>query len=190
MALTWDGGLLSLKEDRWLGALVNAQLHNPADIWIAGGFLRDTLLGKPIKDVDVFVNTSTNFPTFCLEGMSPSSDEVYSESEMCCFKVVGTRLNIIQLLNGVGVKEYIDKKFDLGLCQIGIPLVGQSQYTLYTTPAFEEDCKNKTLTVINGASPSEHISRVANKYHDHTLITGSTWVRELDVDISPVWSAL
>jgi hypothetical protein len=86
---------------------------------LAGGCLRDMLLGRPIKDIDIFV---------------PSKGAFYAENAGH-YQIIHKDFNgPLDLLNG----------FDLGLCQIAF-----DGRVFIRTPAFLEDVMNKTITVFS-----------------------------------------
>lgn len=164
---------------------------------IAGGALRDLFNGRAgqIKDVDIFLprqKSSLEFIKRAFEaagvslvkkekeiveyasdsygGRFVNSRKMVAETEMSrvlfnqmdSYTVrsakTGTAYNFIFTDGIAGVVD----NFDIGLCQIAFD--GEK---IVTTPAYDNDVKNKTITLINSNKGSkEHLQRIVVKYPD------------------------
>lgn len=135
-----------------------ARRHNGV---IAGGCLRDLILGRPIGDVDIFKGG-------LLEG-----DERYVEGmHRHILKEKGVTYDIVT--HRWGRYEFLDQ-FDVGLCKVAYdPRKDQWIYT----DDFVHDLANRTLTIVNGSQlTTRHLAKVQAKYPDFKL------VRELDDEL-------
>ncbi len=132
------------------------------EAYIAGGYFRDRLAGKPWKDVDVF-----------LPGDEPVSEgaEVirYDLSNASVAILDGVQVNFIKMREKLDLAGVL-ARMDIGICQVGYDAKAG---TLVGTQAYVDDVANKTLTLI---APEEtdgdrdHLKRVMEKYPDHTII--------------------
>lgn len=158
MTKTEDEVLTRLKEG----------IFGVTEIYIAGGYLRDTLLGKPIKDIDVFLYASEqNIELMqCKSDFVKTSVEAYnSQMFHLTGNITGTRLNLI-------FPKYPWHKhfetFDIGLCKICYDV---KQNILKQSPEFRRDVDNKTITLLPNPRPcQEHVDRVMRKYPDYRVI--------------------
>ena len=139
-------------------------------VWFAGGFPRDLLLGREIKDIDVYLDVR-NIPVRKLSyagqhlqsiGFTVLGDEEYrgEEDEGLVHTVLESedkKVNII-LLN-YRAPQYVREKFDLGLCQV---MIGEDEGTIYMTDSFVHDVYHQVISV--HTEVGEHLARVMNKY--------------------------
>ena len=161
---------------------------------IAGGALRDTLLGKPVKDIDVFMVPTYDDEITCDYVIEFCKDNdihidflsAYEEDE-----VAKTKLGIIStgksfeyegdmfetrkivfnyIFMGKRISLYtILDTFDFGLCKIAMNISKQ----IIVHPDFWEDALNKTLTLFRYRSDDrklERIKRMTEKYYNYKLI--------------------
>lgn len=164
---------LTEKEGEWLYHI--AQDH---PVYIAGGFLRDSLLGRPVKDIDVYILLGENAelkrfahkPTVYKKMTSVTYE---GDPSNCirnvyqCTSAGFDRINIITMGPYVNFSEFIENSFDIGLCKIYYD-VGAG--TLHTTPEFEKDVRNKTLTVSHYSPENDHLRRILAKYPKYTVV--------------------
>ena len=150
-------------------------ITNSRAVVVAGGCLRDSVNGVPIKDIDVFVRSDVDAHTFLtllsLEypgakiqfNLSYSSSEIHMVYDLGV-DVDGSPVQLIQLKNGDTIEE-ITNRIDIGLCQISYGPNG-----LYYTGAFLQDFLNNTFTVVNCREESAvartegRIERLSKKY--------------------------
>lgn len=131
---------------------------------IAGGCLRDLLLQRPIKDVDIFVAGLMQENVKYADGFAV--DDV--------FDAEGTQYQII--CHRFGSIEGIIENFDIGLCKLWCepapPAPQFNPYVVRLHPDFVRDMVNKTITALrdNGTNHAEHLRRVMQKYPDYRLV--------------------
>lgn len=167
---------------QWLDVLSLVQSINPTAV-LAGGCLRDLILGGEVKDLDVFVDASNENLWEDLQQvlmlrhgwrvcMQVNADYVASmRGEVA--KVVGFRVpgcehevQIIGLKSLTTPYEAIER-MDFGACQIGI---AGPTHCLFTKDA-AVDFRQRTITMLE---PADHVqecrslaraTRFAEKYH-------------------------
>jgi hypothetical protein len=147
---------------------------------IAGGAIRDHLLGIPIKDIDVFVL-----------GMTADAAKAIFKAEIIEYAGVEEARHQYQTIEGLradlcfsrfdNVDEVLSS-FDLGICR-----VAWDGWKYVLTEDFQRDRDEKTITVFR---PSEggHLDRVFSKLEPHGFTIGKrpymndylSDVRELD----------
>jgi hypothetical protein len=123
--------------------------------FIAGGAIRDHLLGLPVKDLDIFVL-----------GMSAKAAKEIFGAEMIEYAGVAEAKHTYRTVDGLVVDlvfsrfdnahEVLDH-FDLGICR-----VGWDGWDYIVTDDFEFDCRNKKITTFY-PSRSGHRDRVLAK---------------------------
>ena len=166
--------LLTDIEENWITHLCSEY----EQVYIAGGFLRDHLFDRPVKDVDVYVYKWTASPSEVeMMEMRRKSKIFIKSSEYAYSNIPGiknvytiknTRINLI-----VGSKEILKevvRKFDIGLCRIAYNVKADE---LIKFAAFEWDRDHKTLTYYSHLDPTksgEHLERVAKKYPDYKIV--------------------
>lgn len=152
----------------WYSILHRIRYAGFREAFLAGGALRDRIVGVPHKDLDIFIGSHTGqftrkIRTICRK-LQPSimvegprlfgSDREYKESDyditgLATLKVEGEEVQIVGR-NSLATPFYeptpdwvseVLNRFDFGICQIA--LVGE---TLVTTPAFHQDLRDKTFT--------------------------------------------
>lgn len=132
---------------------------------IAGGYLRDTILGKPIKDIDVFSTTHIGSIDFISHYTKIEPCKRYEGSNILdVYQHKVTRINYIQ----VNTLDGFLNNFDIGLCRIYYNI---SADFLRTSQDFEQDVRNKTITLLK-PSHGDHLERVCAKYPDYKVIRG------------------
>lgn len=135
--------------------------HFPKGSFLAGGALRDYVLGVEPKDFDVFVNYVDYDPN--VEGMKNidyDSDEHAQEyeavSEIAIVmkgEVEGVKVDFIGIHEPDPVK--VIESFDTGISQIMYAAPGM----MYKKAAFVTDLENKTVTVLRGDRMERTVAR-------------------------------
>jgi len=121
----------------------------------AGGYFRDKRLGKPWKDIDLFIPGK--------EGEEDPGNE-YDLSSAHEITIQGHKVNLI-FLGGPHDMKSVLERMDIGLCQIGF-----DGSRLLCTQAFLDDAKNQTITWLTPSNNRGHLNRVMEKYSDFKLI--------------------
>lgn len=151
---------------------------------IAGGALRDLKMGKPIKDIDIFLSDTTEeqIDAFLV---AQNANQIYAIREMRCYgafsnKEVHRVLTYPKLVGEYDVEfialdtqfENVLNRFDFGLCQIMY-----DGTNVITTSEFVTDVSSKKLTLLRCDNPDQYnrsmkrATRMLEKYPDHTLDT-------------------
>lgn len=148
---------------------------------LGGGCLRDHILGRPISDIDVFLDgTGETSVSFCatlsaILGLKVEEDKTVNFNNVIYPATFGTiafayingmKYQFIQKCHNIWAKSLVDT-FDIGLCMICWDGV---KYTY--SPWFTLDATMETLTLVH---PKEHSSkghqrRVREKYPDFKFI--------------------
>lgn len=160
---------------------------------LAGGFVRDTLLGLPPKDIDVFMNAPVPRREQYLEALvqllgepevenitvQPNEDEYghllmtwdFHRVRFPAQPLVNEDLPIEIIMTDTGglTADKFMEKFDFGICMAGYsPKTG-----LHMNKKFLLDMFNKTCTLYNERNKDKHIERFdrwKDKGLDHELI--------------------
>lgn len=136
---------------------------------ICGGYARDTIFSKPIRDVDLYVS-ERDFWTACVavSGKAPSfikdgprridvDEQSIEYVHQSIIKQIDLTLRDDQeyglptnIINVIGTKECIDitveevtSRYNLGICKAGIDLNG-----IKVTDDFRADYKDKQITLL------------------------------------------
>lgn len=157
----------------WLSVLSALQDHGMAEAAIAGGAIRDHLLNRPVKDVDIFAEhrgTERNLELlreamgdawavkrvageleFIYARTMPEVAEVYdfwkrSGSDDDIFTIQQDWKYQVVFLNPphVGIENVLDR-FDIGLCKVGITL---EHKPIAFTMDFMWDFSNQRITIV------------------------------------------
>lgn len=160
---------------------------------IAGGAVRDTVTGKPVKDIDIFVmltddddKASEKFATAC----EKLAKELGGEVELDCSpEAYGGQFDLAritvkeegepdEIYEVIGIwEEYPDNDvhdYDFGLSQMFVTSSG-----LFMTPAAAKDLQNKTITYMhagklrdldNRLRSKRRLARLRAKYSDWTFV--------------------
>ena len=154
---------------------------------IAGGAVRDQLMGKPISDIDIYntldLKSKTVQKNFCLSlnhlfkdkltgYPTITYDSIYSKFYLTSMEFVnGTIIEFISVPTSKWISDVIDT-FDIGLCQTSI-----YKEKLWFSEKFEKDRDNKTLTLYPNKltssqiyrSISYHLPKLMRKFPNHDL---------------------
>lgn len=152
------------------------------DAVIAGGAVRDVLLGRPVKDIDVWysddshvdwVEVSRCFPTWkrLLHDDAAayiSGGEVQAVIDLDSFS--GGKP--VQLIRTWQSGRSVLDRFDIGLCQVGY------DGRVFHTADFLRDVERETITILRSpkggnvtAHMSNHLDRVQAKYPTFTPVS-------------------
>lgn len=149
---------------------------------IAGGAVRDALLGKPeaITDIDVFTygenKPLTGFPISCLRVIEAA--DYYGHGLLKATSIldlelpgVGKPVQLINLALPFTNVEFLLQRFDINICQAAITNTG----VVITTAEFTGGVRNKTIEVLpwNETTATDgHLWRVKTKYPDFSVVDG------------------
>lgn len=122
---------------------------------VAGGLVRDLLLFRPIKDLDIFAfGVDADAIATKLDGASESRE--YDTPHVRLERVIDLPGFPLPVQVAVLRDDPVDvlgviSAFDIGLCQAGIT----EQDTVVTTQAFRTDALRKTLTIMTDPTRSD-----------------------------------
>lgn len=151
---------------------------------LAGGALRDLDLGRPIKDVDIFVPYDECMGEYLVHAMKIADIAITNLTEVphdnnaasgCVntashflFEHDGWKFEISQRFENFHDYRHVLDTFDLGLCMICLD--GGSK--VHRSWAYDEDVKNQTITVIRqtGGREVEHAQRLLKKYPSWSIV--------------------
>lgn len=157
----------------------------PFEAILAGGCVRDTVLGKDIKDYDVYA-WDTYETRIKLYEAYPNHIDVTENDEHAYeagnFSVVNTQavaidgnpiqvmlLDKVEIGDCATLQEYVEKHFDFGICKATYHKLGG----LHLTEAFNKDVANKTITYyesdLNWYNP-DRAERMLAKFPDYELV--------------------
>lgn len=138
-----------------------AERHIPSVI--AGGFMRDNALGRPWRDIDLYVKAAQydeaedflkdeedgwDEPGVAFEKGNPAYDHqlIMHQREFVGSHLVdpikGARINLIGVMDGSMSVESVVSKFNLGICMIGTNGVGA-----YIDKRFTLDMADEEITL-------------------------------------------
>lgn len=156
---------------------------------LAGGALRDIDLGRPIKDVDIFMphgNVTRERLADCLLSVSapryafgmyvdevkhnPKSNSSLSNGMISPshfkFYMDGWKFEITQKMEPFTQRSIIDS-FDLGICMICLD--GDK---VYRSPEYNHDAQNQKITIVQqtGGREEAHAHRLKQKYNEWQIV--------------------
>lgn len=167
-----------------LDVLKECDLHH-IDYAVAGGAVRDMLLGKEIRDIDVYITmppgsaaNKASFITKCLGSfensllwkyMGGKFDYEYSNDGIVAV-FNNKRLNADFIFIKDAPSRHVAEQFGCGLSQALLYSTG----IVATTDLFQTDAKEKSITFFTperGKYPKrKYIRKLKNKYEDYTAI--------------------
>lgn len=144
----------------WAEALGKVQELMP-DAVIAGGALRDMILGRPVKDIDVFAyrrtwRTATELKAWLQAILGGTGKIVINEAyatyreaidsvvfavEVSAFNITGLPFQVIAMDHPVTMQSAVER-IDLGMCR-----VAHNGKELYQHPDFIHDRANECFTI-------------------------------------------
>ena len=167
------------------------------NLYLAGGCLRDTILGVPVKDYDLFIcrdsidikvledlNELLNKDKLC-----DCNDSEYFEADEEVYKASLELNRFNNSANIVAVYKFNEggKDFDVivtrssaikhiynfvvGLSQVAIHLSDPNK-VMYSN-RFEEDVEDRLITImtnVDGYNVSKYVEKVSNKYPSYTVV--------------------
>ena len=154
--------------------------------FIAGGYLRDTLLGKKVKDIDVFMipEPSLHFDFDDAERIAEDEEmEITSLSselsedtlnDHICLTTAKVCDNVENYYNFIFLDKHVSPEailntFDFGICQIGIT----EDMEVITFPEFWKDVLNKTVTLLRYRSEERkeyRVGKMKEKFFNYKLV--------------------
>ena len=161
------------------------------DCYVAGGSVRDFILGRDIKDIDFYILSKSIIEVQALtttlrtqgyeKQHTPAyiSNEIVSGFTTTVWKKEYVDVMLVQQVANTTknhINDYINATFDVGLCMCYIDKKGNR----YVNEAFLEDKVNNTITFYQRPqltntqvyrSISEHIPRIKSKYNYPTRIS-------------------
>lgn len=156
------------------------ELHERFGAVLMGGAVRDTLLGKPVKDYDVYINFEyfSELEAYLEELGLEYEEHLYIKGDAAydhqylwnVLDIKGDALDW-QIMLYDPQKSFRDilDSFDIGLCMVAL-----NGDMLIQTEKFLKDKDSKTLTVYrNGwgeTGVEAHINRLLEKYPDYTVV--------------------
>lgn len=158
-----------------LKALFAVQAVVPGAI-LAGGYLRDSILSRPAKDIDIFVPYQGPgvAPFLKLGALVMTGAAQYMEQTEVdnVFDLPGFELpvQIIELAPGLDPVDRT-KDHDFGICQ-----VWHDGTAMGSTEAFTKDCGDQTFTLVSCANKPEYDrsmrrwERLKLKFPEFTLV--------------------
>lgn len=149
------------------------------DYVLAGGALRDAVLGRPVKDLDIFCHSSLRgriLAALDLLGIPYKYSPMYDGSTKK-FSVIKTRflgvsydIDIVLIDQPFTPWTLITDMFDCDICRIACGYKQRAVDNLYVDPRFHTDITNKTVTYrtppINFLENEEHNIRHAQRIVD------------------------
>lgn len=173
------------------------------DAIVAGGAIRDLITGKPIKDIDVWVEwrrgqTDEDIACALRAALGWPRHEILIPSAVTEYACVGDRFAQIRtvinfsmdgedgvatpvqvvVLNRPVTMEAVLGRFDFGFCR-----AGYDGTDIITTSEFEADYGNHTMTVLRCGSREElrrslhRYMRLVGKYRGYRLVFGAAALR-------------
>ena len=169
----------------WLQLLNLLALHFP-EVVLGGGAVRDHLCGRPVKDLDFWVNAHdfihdhdylvANFKAKLKDTLDPDDVSLPSAAHeidsIMTFEWKGWPVEVVILHKPV-IEQIHDivSTFDIGLCQCGVNQSGE----VYVSLDFVRDYHAKVLRAVLPNTPNstwQRLQRIRKKYPDFTVDLG------------------
>jgi hypothetical protein len=174
-----------ITSESWVVPLLSSVREISPNAHIAGGYLRDLDNGKPIKDVDVFVDSASDLNeiseivrrTHPKDGTNFEDDPTYdahtgniaSSYEFLDADEILPPVNVIKIDNLPGMLKNI-QAFDFGICQIGFDGNGVIKTDEYLRDQDNEDFR--LVQCLNGTQYVRSMNRwerLRKKYREWRL---------------------
>ena len=143
--------------------------HPGRDWWIVGGALRDTVLSRDFKDIDIFISgfTTDLLPDDAIDLGDRNAYllRAYTVKDYP-YKSEKFEINLIFMRGDQWSLESMTNRCDFGICQIGwCPKEDRT----YKSRKFERDVNNTTLTLTRNTS-QERLKRMKSKFVAYDFI--------------------
>jgi hypothetical protein len=117
-------------------------LDSPSKPLIAGGFVRDLILGIKPRDADIYIEDRAGLrEELTALGLSPSTPITkYGGKHIKTIYTDGSAVEV--MIVGNTPSQVIQNSFDYGICMVAMDGKGQ----IFVTPAFNQDVRAKTIT--------------------------------------------
>ena len=161
---------IKVAEDLYIG--LEPHPDSAYDIKIAGGYLRDTLLGRPIKDCDIVIDYVYHdhefFDSYFEECLEETNHEDYSEADISANKKYVKDGIIYDLIFVNDFTEWFNT-FPINLSKIYYSVAANS---LITTRAFVHDAENNVITLEVPYTQREwsYATRIQAKYSESSIV--------------------
>lgn len=160
--------------DMLLDVVTRSGFH-PSTMMVAGGAVRDTLMGVEVKDIDLFIECDDldsrliKHAIALLGGTVVAQDATATDNPYeGAFKVTTIKSpkfdQLIQLIQVADLRDHLNT-FNIGLSKVSYNADG-----LQLSKEFLTDVKNKTLTVSGKVEDIEYVKRISKKYPHLKLV--------------------
>jgi hypothetical protein len=150
-------------------SLVEATGFNPSIV--AGGAVRDTLLDRPVKDIDVFERRAQSLATALGGKLEVRSEWVQYPNAYSIADITGTAFGVPIQIIGLFEKDPIAdvEHYDAGICQCWVT-ANSSEAKM--TDSCRHDIANKTITYFGdaGLRNEKRVARLKEKFPDFEFV--------------------
>jgi len=144
------------------------EAFDPEDVSIAGGAVRDTLFGKPVKDVDLYIRyvTTPLKNKFIKEhSLEKKSKDEYDETDFDVWHDP-KKPDIDIIFHRGTIDNFIKSSFDCSICEVWYNF----KHGLSYTENFDKGRDEKRIYIYRDRCSShlasKHLERVLDKYTD------------------------
>lgn len=160
---------------------------------IAGGAIRDSILDKPISDIDFYI--------YSKNGMTPElfnllidnkyynifSGEQDYNTNVCVATCTNNEQDVNIMVIKTPITLYIQEYFDIGLCMC----IANKHGHVFTSTAFRRDVLHKSITIYDRPSlprysllksREKHSKKIALKYPEYKIVEVQEKVYPLEWD--------
>ena len=177
----------------WDRLLKVAQEIDPA-AHIAGGAVRDYLLGKTIRDHDLFTTASTVGLVSHTLFPYQAPDNYEGPEYFVAFPDIAASIEFSDIRNGrvniIGLNSPYGMRSNVNRFNFGLNRVGYDGKEFYITPEFVRDLQNKTFTLRGGLTTEQlrlNIEKweffLQSKYPDYRLVLPPEYETTVDEEI-------
>lgn len=134
--------------------------------WIVGGALRDAELGRPFKDIDIFINgiDSDALPDPDVDDGDRNAYLRRASVETIIYQGVEFELNLIHMRGDDWTLRRVTERCDFGICMIGY---GPVSGVTYRSLRYSADIRWNTLTLYRETTTKRR-DRMCAKFPNHT----------------------